>query len=67
MPSVEKKNIIVMMSQTAIEIERMTITLENLSTRTSGLSASPFRRIREDLYKAEELDGLSLCVPSCCF
>jgi len=49
-----------MMSQTAIEIERMTITLENLSTRTSGLSASPFRRIREDLYKAEQLDGLPL-------
>lgn len=49
-----------MMSQTAIEIERMTITMENLSTRTSGLSASPFRRIREDLYKAEHLDGLPL-------
>ncbi len=49
-----------MMSQTAIEIERMTITLENLSTRTSGLSASPFRRIREDLYKAEQLDDLPL-------
>lgn len=32
-----------MMSQTAIEVERLTITLENLSTRTSGLSASPFR------------------------
>lgn len=49
-----------MMSQTAIEIERMTITLENLSTRTAGLSASPFRRIREDLYRAEQLDSLSL-------
>lgn len=49
-----------MMSQTAIEIERMTITLENLSTRTGGLSSSPFRRIREDLYKAEQLDGLPL-------
>lgn len=49
-----------MMSQTAIEIERLTITLENLSTRTSGLSASPFRRIREDLYKAEQLDDLPL-------
>jgi len=49
-----------MMSQTAIEIERMTVTLENLSTRTSGLSASPFRRIREDLYKAEQLDSLPL-------
>ena len=49
-----------MMSQTAIEIERMTITLENLSTRAADLSASPFRRIREDLYKAEKLDGLPL-------
>lgn len=49
-----------MMSQSAIEIERMTITLENLSTRTAGLSASPFRRIREDLYKAERLDDLPL-------
>lgn len=49
-----------MMSQSAIEIERMTITLENLSTRMAGLSASPFRRIREDLYKAERLDDLPL-------
>ena len=49
-----------MMSQTAIEVERLTITLENLSTRTSSLSASPFRRIREDLYKAEQLDSMPL-------
>ena len=49
-----------MMSQTAIEIERLTITLENLSTRTAGLSTSPFRRIREYLYKAEQLDDLPL-------
>ena len=49
-----------MMSQTAIEIERLTITLENLSTRTAGLSASPFRRIREDLYKAKQLDEMPL-------
>ena len=49
-----------MMSQTAIEIERLTITLENLSTRTAGLSVSPFRRLREDLYKAEQLDTLPL-------
>lgn len=49
-----------MMSQPAIEIERMTITLENLSTRTASLSTSPFRRIREDLYKAERLDELPL-------
>ena len=49
-----------MMSQQAIEIERMTITLENLSARVSGLSISPFRRIREDLRKAERLDELPL-------
>ena len=49
-----------MMSQPAIEIERMTITLENLSARASGLSISPFRRIREDLRKAERLDELPL-------
>ena len=49
-----------MMSQSAIEIARMTITLENLSTRTAGLSASPFRRIREDLRKVEQLDELPL-------
>lgn len=49
-----------MMSQTAIEIERLTITLENLSTRTAGLSVSPFRRIREDLYRAEQLDEMPL-------
>ena len=44
----------------AIEIERMTITLENLSARASSLSISPFRRIREDLRKAERLDELPL-------
>lgn len=49
-----------MMSQTAIEIERLTITLENLSTRTAGLSVSPFRRIREDLYRADQLDEMPL-------
>lgn len=49
-----------MMSQTSIEIERLTITPENLSTQTAGLSASPFRRIREDLYRAERLDEMPL-------
>ena len=49
-----------MMSQTALAVERMTLTLENLSTRTAGLSASPFRRIREDLRRAEHLDELPL-------
>jgi len=49
-----------MMSQAAIEIERLTMTLENLSTRAAGLSNSLFHRIREDLYKAEQLDTLPL-------
>ena len=49
-----------MMSQAAIEIERLTMTLENLSTRAAGLSNSLFRRIREDLYKAEQRDTLPL-------
>ena len=49
-----------MMSQTAVEIERLTVTLENLSTRTAGLSVSPFRRIREDLHRAEQLDEMPL-------
>lgn len=49
-----------MMSQTAIEVERLTITLENLSTRTAGLSVSPFRRIREDLTKVDQLDEMPL-------
>lgn len=43
-----------------VEVERLIITLKNLSTRTARLSASPFRRIREDLYKAEQMDDLSL-------
>ena len=29
-------------------------------SRTAGLSVSPFRRIREDLYRAEQLDEMSL-------
>ncbi len=47
-----------MMSQAALEVERMTITLEHLSTRAAGLSASPFRRIRADLRRVETLDEL---------
>lgn len=48
-----------MMSQIALEIERMTITLENLHTRTAGLSFSAFRRIHDALSTATRLDGLS--------
>ena len=35
-----------MLTPEAVEIERLTITLENLSTRTAGLSTNGFRRIR---------------------
>lgn len=49
-----------MMSQPSVEIERMTITLENLSTRTTGLSSSLFRRIQADLRRVRELEGLPL-------
>ncbi len=48
-----------MMTQTAIEVERLTITLENLSTRLTGLSASPFRRIRQDLLQVSRLDDMN--------
>ncbi len=49
-----------MMSQAALEIERMTITLENLYTQTVGLTSSSFRRIQRALDKIEELDQMSL-------
>lgn len=49
-----------MMSQAALEIERMTITLENLYTHTTGLTSSSFRRIRHALDKIEKLDQMSL-------
>lgn len=45
-----------MISQAALEIERMTITLENLSTRTAGLSSSAFRRIYEALGEIHTLE-----------
>lgn len=49
-----------MMTQSALEIERMTITLENLFTRATGLSSSAFRRIQSALREAERLDEMSL-------
>lgn len=49
-----------MMTQSALEIERMTITLENLYARTTGLSSSAFRRIQSALRDADQLDGMSL-------
>lgn len=49
-----------MMSQAALEIERMTITLENLYTHTTGLTSSSFRRIQRALDKIETLDQMPL-------
>lgn len=49
-----------MMTQSALEIERMTITLENLSTRTAGLSSSAFRRLYGALAQAGELEDMTL-------
>lgn len=48
------------MSQAALEIERMTVTLENLSVRSSSLSPSSFRRLQADLRKIEKLEAMSL-------
>lgn len=49
-----------MMSQAALEVERMTVTLENLSARSTSLSPSSFRRLQADLRKLEELKTMSL-------
>lgn len=47
-----------MMSQAALEVERMTITLENLYTHTTGLTSSSFRRIQRALDMIEKLDQM---------
>ena len=49
-----------MMTEVALEVERMTITLENLYTRATGLSSSAFRRIQKALHTAEHLEEMSL-------
>lgn len=49
-----------MMSQAALEIERMTMTLENLYTHTVGLTSSSFRRIQRALDEIEKIDQMSL-------
>ena len=49
-----------MMTQSALEIERMTITLENLHARTTGLSSSAFRRIQSALRDVDRMDDMSL-------
>lgn len=48
-----------MMTEAALEVERMTVTLENLYTQTTGLSSSAFRRIQKALHDAEHLDEMS--------
>ena len=49
-----------MMTEAALEVERMTITLENLYTQTTGLSSSAFHRIQKALHAAEHLEEISL-------
>ena len=48
-----------MMTQRGVEVERMTIKLEEISTRTAGLSANAFRQIRDRLHQAERLASMS--------
>lgn len=48
-----------MMSQIALEIERMTVTLENLHTRATGLSSNAFRRIHNALSMMNHLEEMS--------
>ena len=49
-----------MMTQSALEIERMTITLENLNTRATGLSSSAFRRLHGALAQVAALKDMPL-------
>ena len=49
-----------MMSPAAVEIERMTVTLENLSVSSTSLSPSSFRRLQADLRKMDELEKMEL-------
>ena len=48
-----------MMSQAALEIERMMVTLENLYTQTSGFSSSALRRIQRALDEIPTLENHS--------
>ena len=49
-----------MLTQRALEVERMTVQLEELATRTAGLSANAFRQILEYLNQAEHLETMPL-------
>ncbi len=48
-----------MLTPESVEIERMTITLENLRTKTDSLSMNAFRRIRAALDRARQLDSMT--------
>ena len=48
-----------MLTQRALEVERMTVQLEELATRAAGLSTNAFRQILEYLNQAESLESLT--------
>ena len=48
-----------MLTQRALEVERMTVQLEDLATRAAGLSTNAFRQILEYLNQAEHLESLT--------
>ncbi len=49
-----------MMTPAALEIERMTVALENLTMHSPGLTSGVFRRIQAGLRKIPELSGMPL-------
>lgn len=49
-----------MMSPAAVEIERMTVTLENLSVSSASLSPSSFRRLQAGLHEMNKLENMEL-------
>lgn len=48
-----------MLTQRALEVEHMTVQLEELATRAAGLSTNAFRQILEHLNQAESLESLT--------
>ena len=49
-----------MMSPAAVEIERMTVTLEHLSVSSASLSPSSFRRLQDGLRRLDKLKDMEL-------
>lgn len=47
-----------MMTKEALEVERMTVTLETLYVHTAGLSSNSFRRIQSALRTAQHIDEI---------